>query len=108
MYLIRELVWRYRWCGYSADMKAPDGLALQGARWIVAGTIRLQPQYPLRTSPRSCVTVARNLSSVISSELVTLNVQALCRLARASSAWLEPIRPDQVRQGSFDFPHIVC
>ena len=76
-YLILELVWSYRGCGHSADMKAQDGMASQGARWIVAGMIRRQPQYPLRTSPRSCVAVARISSSVISSELVTWALQAL-------------------------------
>ena len=69
----------------------------QGARWIVAGMIRRQPQYALRTSPRSCVTVARNSSS---SKSLTLNVQAQWRLARVSSARQEPIRPNQVRYGN--------
>ena len=66
--LICKPVWSYRGCGHSSDMKAPDGLASQGARWIVAGMIRCQPQYPLTTSPRSCVTVARYSSYVISTE----------------------------------------
>ena len=75
--LICKLVWSYRGCGHSADMKAPDGLASQGARCIVTGMIRRQPQYLVRTSPRSCVTVARNSRSVISSELLTWDLQAL-------------------------------
>ena len=62
---------------HSADMKAPDGLASQRVGWIVACMIRGQPQYPLRTSPRSCVTVARNSSSMISSEFMTWALQAL-------------------------------
>ena len=76
-YWIRELVWSYSGCGYSADMMALGGLASHGARWVIVGMIRRQPQYPLRTSPRSCVTVARSSSSVISSELVSRALQAL-------------------------------